>query len=268
MSETPYKMSFNSLDIYTVRIILQYIGDIHTFEYISHMFKRKYPMFASEAKKLVKPTKVYLLWQYGTGKCDFPWFEALCFSTSLDRIEDYYKDALEIQPYENKFKRAQIEKYGSQFNDYKIIDEFRKKYFSENPLGDWELVGEQSEKQNSDVIKQVFTDLRNNRGGDYYNGYRRAGARWGYEIYTRAEVVYLYLNNPNCQELHVVFKHIDEYKYGYDKKLVACVETKQMVHDKFQHIYGDQINTFTTHGIVYDTDSSNNYEMHTFKRLN
>lgn len=261
-------MSINSLDVYTMRIILGYIGNIRTFDYISHTLKYIYPIFASEAKKLVKPTKVYLLWQYGTGKYDFPWFEALCFSTSLDRIEDYYKDVFEIRPYVTKFNRAQLEKYGSQFNDYKIIDEFRKKYFSENLLGDWEPVGEQSEQQNSDAIKQAFTDLRNNHGGDYYNGYRRAGARWGYEIYTRVEVVYLYLNDPNCQKLHAVFKHSDEYHCEYTGKLVACVETRQMVHDKFQHIFGDQIDTFASHGIVYSNDISNNYEMHTFKRLN
>lgn len=270
-------MSLDSLDVYSVRIILKYIGDIRTFECISHIFKHKHPLFAMEAKKLVKPTKVYLLWQYGTGKYDFPWFESLCFSTSLDRIEEYYGDVLETQPYISKFDRSIVEKYGVsnyEISDYKIIDEFRKQYYSENPLGDWETVDEYAKEQNLDVLKQVFSDLRNNRSGDYYNGSRRAGARWGYEIYTRVEVLYLYLNNPECQELHAVFKRDNEHHPEYNGKLIACVETKQMIHDKFQHVLGNQIDLFMLQGQLYcgdysDPHDENNdyYEIHTFKRL-
>lgn len=272
-------MSLDSLDVYTVRIILKYICDIRTFDYISHVFKRVHPQFALEARKRVKPTKVYLLWQYGSGKCDFPWFESLCFSTSLDHIEGYYGHVLETQPYISKFDKSLVEKYSSQTSDFEIINEFRRKYYSENPLGDWETVDKYSKEQNSDVLKQVFSDLRNNRSGDYYNGSRRAGARWGYEIYTRVEVLYLYLNDPECQVLHAVFKqdHNSDHHSEYNGKLLACVETRQMIHDKFQHVLGNQINTLMLQGHkhIYCCDNNNPrdensdyYEMHTFNRLN
>lgn len=195
------------IDQYVAQRIISFIPFRSELEGARLVFSNAMPPLAHAIQERLKPDQIWLMYQAGeifdpNFEGQEVWKRPLCFTSSLDDLITQYRSS-KISPH---------------------IDGWM--------LGD--LCPTDDLANNQSIKDQILADLSQGKTGHYHHGTYQRGL---YDVNTETHLFQLYLNDPTCQKLYVIFKS-DRL---YNERIAACLETPEAIIRKFGPLIGDDV---------------------------
>lgn len=225
-------IGFPPIDQYLAQHIISFIPMRSDLEGARHVFTHSMPQLAHVIQTRLKPDRIWLMYQ--GGEIFDPMFEGremwkrpVCFTSSIDDLITHYRSSpISI---------------------------------STRMLGD--ICQTDDPVKNQTIREEILSDLSHGKTGQYHHGTYDRGFC---DVNTNTCEIQLYLNDPTCQELYVIFKS-DRW---CNEQIVACLETPEAIIRKFGPLVGNDVDQLilTEDQMIMGKDGRTWYQTYTFQR--